>query len=59
MAGMGKKINDEMALGFKLEERDGKKDVGVDDIILLKRTLKKEDGRTRNEFRSESIGELL
>jgi len=45
--------------GLNLKKRDCKKDVGVDEIILLKRTLKKEDGNMRSEFRSESIGELL
>jgi len=45
--------------GLNLKKRDRKKDVGVDEIILLKRTLKKEDGRMRNEFRSERIGEIL
>jgi hypothetical protein len=39
--------------------RDRKKGVGVDEIILLKRNLKKEDERMRTEFRSESIGEIL
>ena len=44
---------------LNLKKRDRKKDVGVHEIILLKRTLKKEDGRMRTEFRSESTGELL
>jgi hypothetical protein len=37
-----------------LKKRDRKKDIGVDEIILLKGTLKKEDGRMRTEFRSEN-----
>jgi len=45
--------------GLNLKKRDRKKNVGVDEIILLKRTLKKEDGRMRTEFGSGRIGELL
>jgi hypothetical protein len=45
--------------GLNLKKRDRKKDVGGDEIILLKRTLKKEDGWMRNEFSSERIGEIL
>jgi hypothetical protein len=33
--------------GLNLKKRDRKKDVGFHEIILLKRTLKKEDGRMR------------
>jgi hypothetical protein len=45
--------------GLKPKKRDCKKDVGVDEMILLKGTLKKADGGMRSEFRPESIGELL